>query len=248
MPDLIVGCPVSSREWILPAWFDAVIKACHEADLAPEFLFIVSRDDEESLGAMKDFKREHGNTMECIITDEAKRPDERIWDASRFHHMVSLRNQLIHRVRQVSPKYFWSLDSDIIPAPEALVEALANADPYAAVGMCTYMSPASNVAGNHWEVGREFPSKGTIFRGKLCNRQHKEIETGTQQVDCIMASKVMKREAYSVDYEWHRDGEDVGWSAACGRAGLKLGWCASAKCKHVMRQGDLEKVDFRVGF
>jgi hypothetical protein len=245
MTDLVIGCPVQAREWVLPRWFEHVERACDLEGMDPEFVFVVSMNDEPTLDLLDRYRRNH--IIETILTDEPERKDERHWDKKRYEHMVVLRNALLHRVRQISPKYFWSLDSDILPSDEALFEVIENFDEFDAVGMLAYMDPHAGGIGNRWEVGRAYASKGDIYQNRLVNRAHQEGET-THKVQVIMASKVMKRPAYMVDYRTHVQGEDVGWSLACGEAGLKLGWCPEAVCKHVMSPAALDVYDARVGF
>lgn len=68
------------------------------------------------------------------------------------------------------------------------------------------------------------------------------------KVDVIMAIKLMKPQAYNVDYAADTRGEDIGWSINCRNEGLKLGWDGRVTNKHVMLPELLEPVDKRVGF
>lgn len=72
--------------------------------------------------------------------------------------------------------------------------------------------------------------------------------TNVMPVDVIMAIKLMTPEAYNINYEMQRHGEDIGWSLACKTAGLKLGWDGRQANKHVMDVDALGEVDDRVGF
>jgi len=138
----------------------------------------------------------------------------------------------------VSPGLFWSLDSDILPAPDALSQAMQalGGSACAAMGMRTFMTPS----------GTAHASKADLVDGRLVNRG--DVPYGTHAVDVIMGSKLMTGGAYRVDYEFDRLGEDVGWSSAVKRTGAALGWCGTASCKHVMAQSSLGEVDSRVGF
>jgi hypothetical protein len=158
----------------------------------------------------------------------------------RYHHMVELRNQLLGRVRQIAPRHFWSLDSDILPAPDALEKALKEIPRFDAVGMRTYMTPR----------GYEFSSRGEIVKEALTrDRTDGKLVNGPAvPVGVIMASKLLTQKAYSIDYRVHTHGEDVGWSESCRQAGLTLGWAPEARCKHIMSPDRLDEHDERVGF
>lgn len=250
MPELVIGCPIRRREWMVPSWVQHVARACDVALLKPDFVFVVPKDD-----PTKELLSTHiqgvsrlstiglGN-VEFIRTDEETtelpRQGNGGWSSMRYQRMVDLRNGLLRRVRQVGPKYFLSLDSDILLAPEALQEALVALEsvPADAVGMRTYMFPGSE--------NTMAPSHGQIVHGRLRNRH--DWRGQPIRVDAIMAAKLMTAPAYNIDYEMHTEGEDIGWSAACGRAGVRLAYCSTAIGKHIMAKGDLDVVDERVGF
>jgi hypothetical protein len=71
---------------------------------------------------------------------------------------------------------------------------------------------------------------------------------GCHKADVIMAVKLMSPAAYNVDYEVHRQGEDIGWSIAARKKGVKLGWDGRTVSKHLMTKDALDKIDKRVGF
>jgi hypothetical protein len=48
-----------------------------------------------------------------------------------------------------------------------------------------------------------------------------------------------------VDYEFSAQGEDIGWSLACERAGLKFAWDNRFVSKHVMAPEHLGRIDPR---
>lgn len=244
MASIVIGCPVSGRAWILDKWFSHQIEACNNADLVPEFVFVVPKEDTADQEVIKqccgDVKK-GGFKVDIIETEEPPRPPRRTWSASRYQHMVILRNTLLRRVRQIGPTYFWSIDSDILAAPDALMYAKAVIDTRdcSAVGMHLYLSM----------VGRFHSSRAEIVNNHLCNRQvHESMFEGTYPTDAVMASVLMGPKAYNVDYQFHDEGEDVGYSVAAREAGLHFLWCGKALCKHCMEPDALNKFDNRVGF
>lgn len=251
MADLVIGAPARRREWIIEPYLEHVMEACGQAHVEPEFVFVVPKDD-PTIDLIRSRMSEPfagGAKVDFILTDEEPAPhDKRTWGPVRMRLMVDLRNRLLRRVRQLAPLAFLSLDTDILIAPGAIQAALEGLQcyrgtdvsgkpwQYDAVGMRTYMSI----------LGNQFPSQGQLVNNHLMNRT--DWIKGTHPADVIMAAKLMGPAAYKVDYEFHTEGEDVGWSVACARFGVKLGYCADAKAKHVMRPIDLTALDERVGF
>lgn len=234
MADLVIGCPVRRREWILPAWFAAVEGACAAAGLSPEFVFVVPRGDL----SIRTIEAATENPVELIVTDEEPADDKRIWDAGRYTRMVYVRNLLLERVRQMSPAVFWSLDSDILASPDCLRLSLELLADYDAVGQRTFMMAAPHTG---------CTSRARLEGARLLDREDAPGWTGP--VDCIMAAKLMAPEAYAVDYVWHALGEDIGWSQECTARELKLGWDGrGVALKHVMSREWLTKIDPRCGF
>jgi hypothetical protein len=233
--DLLVGCPVASRGWILPAWFEHVRKACAQAGVQPSFLFVASREDAETVAVIEEQTALGGE--HCLILDsaEAPRSDVRVWGQERYAHMVRLRNQLLEGVRIVAPRMFLSVDSDILLHPDVIANMIQTAGRFDAVGGRLYMTP----------TGVQIPSYGMWKRDGAIRRADAE---GVFKVDVIMALKLMTPRAYHVDYRDHRHGEDIGWSRACQEAGVKLGWDGRVISKHVLSPQMHGVVDRRVGW
>lgn len=233
---MAVGCPIYKRGWILPSWFEHVAAACDNAGLLPEFVFVASKDDQETVEIIKEHAFKLRRPADIILVDEPERSEARQWNLDRYGHMVILRNRLLNRVRQIGPNVFWSLDSDILPAPDALKMALPHLEDYAAVGMRCFMEPTGTTCASHAQI-----VNGTL-------RSRDDVPGGVFRVDVIMAAKLMTPSAYWVNYEMHAQGEDIGWSLACAHTGLRLGWCGSSSAKHVMAPNLLDVVDKRIGF
>lgn len=233
MKSVLIGAPVFQRAWCLPAWFDHVEKACVEADVAPQFVFVGDAERDPDTWAV--IAERADQLMRVYVTEETRTADVRDWAlAPRFHRMVELRNALLDEVRAIGPEWFLSLDSDILLHPQALVNLLESVERFDAVGGRAYMSP-----------GTACPSYGSlVYAGGL----HRPDFTGVAAVDVIMAVKLMTPLAYAVDYEWHHLGEDIGWSVACRRVGLTLGFDGRVAQKHLMDREALNRLDPRAGF
>jgi hypothetical protein len=118
-----------------------------------------------------------------------------------------MRNSILHKVRDYKPDFYFSLDSDIlIENPNTLELLMAHIQNGAdAVSPLMYMTP----------VGTDYPSvmswKDSV--GEKAYRK-KDYQIGTYfESDIIMAAKMMSKDVYmNVDYEFHQQGEDLGWS------------------------------------
>lgn len=231
MCKLLIGCPVTDRNWILPTWFNHVEEACSVAGVEANFLFLVPEKDEETVDCIG----EYSNTTIALESNEVYAGDHH-WNQTRYKNMVELRNELLAWVRIKHPDYFLSLDSDILLHPEAiknLLEDMENYD-YWAVGSKCYLS----------RTGTKFPNAGTWL-----GRGFRRADTrSVSKVGVIMAAKMMKPEAYNIDYRLHSMGEDLGWSAAVREAGGTLGFDGRVINKHVMDEFRLDQVDNRIGW
>lgn len=227
---LLVGCPVSHRHWILPQWFQHVSQACATANLAVRYVFVGDPSDPsfEVIGQLAP----NAITVEVIDT---RSDDRRIWRPSRYHKMVELRNLLLSAVRTEEPELFLSLDSDILLHPQALALLKEDLDRFDAVGARCYMTKSGPSAPSYANLGRE----GALRRPDAF---------GVFACQVIMAAKLMTPPAYRVDYRFHIQGEDIGWSLACAEAGLRLGWDGRVASKHIVVPSMLNTVDERVGF
>lgn len=235
--DILIGCPIQKREWIISEWFWHCVAACKMADVKPAFLFVMDVSEEPLFTMVKNLAEINGFDLYVVPVDEVERDDKRDWSHVRFERMVELRNILLGAVRSIEPPVFLSLDSDILLHSDTIVDLLGTleATEASAVGGKTYLS----------HTGRMHPTYGMI--GYQNNLQRQDSD-GTFKVDVLMAIKLMGPAAYNVDYAFDSHGEDIGWSKNCKAAGLKLWWNGTHCSKHVMRPQDLDKIDIRAGF
>ena len=233
---LLIGCPYSDRGWILDKWIDHVSLACSKAGISDfQFVFVAGdkhRKDLKDLASL-------GNSIVKIV-EEDLREDQRRWNDSRYSHMAFLRNELLSVVREESPDLFLSLDSDILLAEDSIksaMTALAEHPDACAVGLKCYMS----------ETTRVHPSMGCWSDGNMVRFYRRDIDD-IATVDIIMAAKLMKPFAYNIDYCFHKNGEDLGWSSNVKAAGGKFIWDGRVTNKHVMSKNMLSVIDKRCGF
>lgn len=241
-PDLVIGCPVADRAWILPRWMDHVLAALELAvDISDvRFAFVVPALDHSTQQCIKDLEAEHRLKVCTLVSSEDPRADERQWGMDRYEHMAALRNILLAKVRSLHPTFYLSLDSDILLHKDTIAMAVNRlvAGEVNAVGMKLFMTP----------TGREAPSYGRLVNGGGWMTRGDFSSWGL--VDVVMAAVLMDQHAYElVDYEADTQGEDVGWSKNLKAAGLKAGWMGDGPInKHVMSKDMLDVEDPRVGW
>lgn len=233
---ILIGCPVTNREWILTEWFYHVDKAVAALDAEIEFAFVCGTSVDRTRGLL-DLElalRPNGH----YVVDYEEHPYhgyQRFWDLTRYHHMTDVRNVLLQAVRAIKPDYFLSLDSDILLHKDAISNLLESIEGYPAVGGKLYMTPAPDCIPSFANIGPN-------------NNLRRDDAEGVMEVDVIMAMKLMRPEAYHIDYRPDFQGEDIGWSKACRESGLKLRWDGRVISKHVMHRDDLGRVDERLGW
>lgn len=235
--NLLIGAPVLRREWIIGDWFQHVIPSL-ESVVDSVGILIVADPRDPTVGMLHALckKKDIPLYMHDIV-DNVENPHNHRWgDKSNIRHMVELRNLLLRQVRKLEPDLFLSLDTDILVTGAAvpnMIDTLINDERrFNAVGGRCYMGS-----------GRAAPSwYNSIAKGT------RRDGLGIFPVDVIMAIKLMDADAYSIDYEYHEHGEDVGWSKRCLAEGLNLGVDAREICKHVLRPELLYKFDKRCGF
>ena len=137
--EIVVGCPVKDRSWILPKWKEHVDASVPQGvDLS--YLFVVEPDDEDTISSVEDW-------ADVIKSEQKYTPYSRSWGRESLERMVVLRNLLLRGVVERRPDFFLSLDSDVLLHPDALVGMMETLesndvnDKYAACGGLTYMDP-----------------------------------------------------------------------------------------------------------
>jgi len=243
MARLIIGCPVYKRDWILPHWFKCIENQTFPlSDIG--FVFELGPDDDATHKVLYSWHAKH---PEVAIFDTAVEPranhgthpeGHRTWSFSRYYDMIQFRNSLLERVRNHAPDKYFSLDSDILlEDPNTIQELwdLTEREDIDAVSPWMYMTP----------TGTNFSNTMTWLPGQEGVRALRDAEypRGTVfKTDVIMAAKMMDKPVYeNINYRFHKQGEDLGWSDECRRAGYQL-WSAShINAPHIMSKGMYSK-------
>lgn len=230
---IIVGAPVCEREWILRDWFDGL---SHQEDFPPEEIEVVlnygkSQDltrmsiiYEQMLGRFRKVTLLEDNTDDHI--------GHRLWTLSRYATMTRLRNDLLAYVRQETPDFYLSCDTDMLLPPHTLRTLFEHLNTWDGIAPLTFMTPH----------GEHFPNCMGLTGGRTVP------ETTTEQ-HAVFGTVLMTERLYrGADYAPHAQGEDLGWARNVQNAGLRLALCPDVRIKHCMNPEMLETFDVRVGF
>ena len=242
---ILIGSPVYQRAWILKEWFK-----CIEQQTIPlsdiGFIFELGPNDEETHQVIWEWHMSHPEVafFDAVIRDDIKHythPDgQRTWTKTAYYKMVDLRNSLLDRASCIGPEKYFSLDSDLLLEDPQTLEKLyhmLNRNGVDATSPLSYMYPK----------GVKFPSVMTWIDGvgKRASRSLNDYKIGeTFKSDIIMAAVMMNPDVYSnIRYIWHPQGEDLGWSGECARAGYSLYCVSDIYVPHIMHQWMLD--DYR---
>lgn len=226
-----VGCPVARREWIIRRWADHVLVGLG-GDVDPVFV-VVAHPDDPTPGILRDHLG--GVPLVVVPDDVARDGDRRDWVHRRFAEMVTIRNLLLQQVRDLEPDVFLSIDSDILLHPEAFPAMVGMLDRFDAAGAAVFLSHPPAMKAGRRGLGKPsytLPNFAMLTPGQKLHRIWRP--GATCPVDVLMALKLMTPAAYQVDYAYHDQGEDTGWSLACRDARVRLGWTSTVVSKHVM--------------
>lgn len=246
---LVIGAPTNRREWIIDDWLKYALDAVEMSPWVTKlsFLLVAACNDPGFLQV-----RACINQLPDVELIHVEEPDDRDHDKrdwgqpGRYERMTDLRNIMLAKVREVRPNLFLSLDTDILLHPLALndmYECLHENLDWAAVGSKAYLSePRYSRSGE--------PAPGVPNYANLTGRNglHRPDSDGTFRCHVLMAIKLMKQDAYDVDYVFAQQGEDIGWSKAVREQGWRLGWTGKHASKHVMRPRYKDEVDKRIGW
>lgn len=241
MSNILIGCPIYKREWVLPLWLEGI-----EQQTFPKsnlgFIFELAPDDDGTHQMLWEWQMKH---PEFLVFDGLIRNDihhnhhpegQRIWNSTKYLEMVDMRNSLLERATSLQDKfdYYFSLDSDLIlENPETLQILSDYGDQgYDILSPLSFMTPTE----------RNYPSVMSWVEG-LPGRAQRDLPRypleGDQifQSDVVMAAVFMSRKVFTtVRYRWHRQGEDLGFATALYEHGIKSYCIPYLYCPHLMHE------------
>ena len=239
---IIIGCPIYKRDWILPAWLYFIEnQSVNLSDIG--FVFELGTDDDETIGVLSAWKKHHPEVkiFDLEVRDDlahfSHKEGTRQWSYAKYTNMVSMRNSILEKVIDANADAYFSLDSDVLLTNPNTIELLLShismgAD---AVNTLMFMTP----------FGIDFPSVMSWVNGSNYEKAHRNISypLGSYfQSDVIMAAKMMSKDVYkNVNYEFHAQGEDLGWSKNCAERNYNLFSASYIYTPHIMGQGQMQE-------
>lgn len=241
MTKVLIGCPIFKRAWILPDWFEVIKQQKYPLkDIG--FIFELGPNDEETYQALFAW---HKDNPEVFCFDVLVKEDEnhehhpegrRVWGWNKYHKMVRLRNSILDRVNCIDPDRYFSLDSDVLlEDPNTISELVNLTEKLPAVSPLMYMSPHT----------AEHPNvmSWVLSIGGKARRQTGKYPLGSIfQADIIMAAVMMSKPVFQLArYRFHKQGEDLGWSADCAHKGFTLYSASHIYTPHIMHEWMLQE-------
>lgn len=241
MTKILIGAPIYDRAWILPTWFKAIENQNFpKEDLG--FVFALGPDDEATHDQLWSWHERHPEFMvfdgqiEMQISHSAHPDDTRIWSSMQYYNMAFLRNTLLERAATFGDQfdYYFSLDSDILlEDPETLNKLVAYAEEdrsRAVLSPLAYMTPFDT----------NYPSAMSWVEnpGGRAMRDLNRYKIGELfEADIVMAAVFMQKHVFqTVRYQWHAQGEDLGFATALADFGFKSYGAWDIYCPHIMHK------------
>jgi hypothetical protein len=231
---LVIGCPIYNRDWILNHWFKCIFSQSIDLENIG-FIFEAAPDDDKTISILKAVEKIQKNIPHFSINIREDIPhfqhipNGRQWTLSKYENMVSLRNSLLKKVRELEPDYYFSLDSDIlIQNPNTLELLIAHIKSGAdAVSPLMFMTPTGDLYPSVMNWRQDQPNKAM---------RNSRYPLGTYfKSDVIMAAKMMSKKVYQgIDYKVHEQGEDLGWCLNARDNGYKLYSASYIYAPHIM--------------
>lgn len=199
--NIIIGCPIYNREWILSDWFNSIYNQTALVCKDIELIFAITDGDDNTRAIIN----EHATNFSSVtFIDCNDLPAYGNRNQARFYPLVTLRNRIIEVLREKQPEFYFSWDSDIMLPEDTLITLLK--DDKDIVAPWVALEPKSQIPNAAHKTGRDaFVRNKPYFKwypqGKLT------------QVDTVFGVSLIKNKVFNEClYKWHRGGEDYGWA------------------------------------
>lgn len=243
MKNILIAAPIYKRDWILPYWIECIEKQNYPKENIG-FLFELGPNDDATHNALWNWQASQPSykvfdAQIYMKVTHAEHPEgQRHWNRQKYYNMVTLRNNLLERATSLSKQfdYYFSLDSDLLLEDKNTLLKLVN---YAETGI-DVLSPLSYMTPND----SHFPSAMTWEDkpGGRAARHLDRYELGSLFVaDIVMAAVFMSKRVFTqVRYQWHRQGEDLGFATQLSDFKIKSHAAWDIYCPHIMSRAMLD--------
>lgn len=233
---VVLGCPVQNRAWVLPYY----LKHIYELDYPKKDLtlwFLVNDSKDATLQILEEFaklhKEEYGK-IEIQNDFYGFHPDNRNKGRSSrsFHQFTYVRNKWVEGLKKLNADWVFSVDSDIL-IPSNCLKKLINNDK----DICSMLV-------NNMAHPRGYGRDCTNVLAKTATKYTHILEYPQDTVfecDVTGAAYLIKRAVFNNTlYQFHPQGEDVGFCINACKNGYKI-WCDSTlKPFHIMNDKILD--------
>lgn len=224
--EVMIGCPVRNRAWILPFYLKAM-QALNYPRVKLQYCFVLNNSTDRSQEILEAFARQN-NTAIVVCDQEKPQGVERGYYS--LANLASLRNTLLSQFLESGADYLFSVDSDILVPADSLSRLVANNRDIVAMLVCNGHQVGDpgiyNIlrqVDDSYEFIRDFP-RDRIF-----------------PVDCTGAAYLIKRRviARGVRYSADGGGEDIGFCQQAREMGFQLYCDGALEADHIMHENQL---------
>lgn len=246
MGRVVLGAPVAHREWVLPAYFDAIAAQTVRPDA---FLFVHSGTRYDATWQALAAGAALVGRDELTILHDSRPPHQR-HDNARFGTLAVLRNTLLAMaVGMLDADVLISLDTDVLLEDRRTIERLLELldEGWDTASPVTWLHPlgegswAYNAGWWSWPAAdRQLGGRGPHRPWTRPGPEH--VAWGvTLAIDVPMAATAMSRRVLErCRYRWHEAGEDLGFAQDLDRLGMACAWDTTLKARHVWDPTQLE--------
>ncbi len=224
MGRVMIGCPVRNRAWILPEYLRSLEGIYYPRDKI-QYCFIINDCQDETQDILEKFARNHPKAVRLLIDDAKTRGYKR--GEYSFQRLACLRNLLLHEFMHSDCDYLFSVDSDVLLPPKALIQLInSNCDIISCL-VCNGHEIADRSLYNVLHKNE---------RGHYCHMRSIPRDR-IFKVDCTGAAYLIKRKVISehgIRYSNLYGAEDIGFCEDAASHGLDIYCDGRMECTHVM--------------
>lgn len=248
---VVLGCPISNREKILPYYLENVHSLeFNRKKLSLYFIINNSQDDSEKI--IKKFKLDHEHEYHNITIDyyygNRNSPHDQRTNEIRlkhtYNHLSILRNKLLEYTEKNNHSHLLSLDSDIMIKPDTLTKLLSHKKDCIAGLIWNGFEHAKT---DPWKFPNILNYNNDNILKHISNYYVKNAPTLTEsklvKVDCsgaiiLLSNRLCKS---GIQYGWDVQGEDIFFSREVYKKGFEIFCDYSCYNPHLMNEELLQQ-------
>lgn len=221
---VMIGCPVRNRAWILPQYLQHLTALDYPPEQV-EYCFVINDSQDETEALLHAFARRFPARL---LYDNSSRPGGWQRGYYQFGRLAELRNRLLEAFLQSECDYLFSVDSDILVPPQALQQLVQTGRDVVSALVCNGAGIGDDQFYNifNWDDGRLLPI-----------RQFPRDQVFP--VDCTGAACLIKRRVIETGarYNSRWGSEDIGFCREVQKHGFAIFCHGGIECVHVMNPG-----------